>query len=164
MQPGSYEPWSGLLQAGNLAVIALLGAAFIVLFADWFWVQHLLSWGNHDWEHIYLVPLISGYLIWQNREGLSRARIGTFWSGLAPMALGIACYAFFIVGLNNHMAQGYAMILTLFGMLLLLLGPGAMEYLALPIAYLAFGVTVSEKIMISVTFRLQHFAAQGGYA
>jgi len=167
-QPGSDEPGRRLLEAclapANLAVMALLGVGFIVLFADWFWTQHLLSWGDHDWQHAYMVPLISGYLLWQNRVGLARARFSTFWPGLAPMALGIVCYVFFMVGFPNHMGQGFAMILTLFGMVLLMLGPAAMEYLFFPVAYLIFGVTISEKIMIYVTFRLQHLAAEGAYA
>jgi exosortase len=81
------------------------------------------------------------------------------------MVIGIACYVFFIVGFPNHMGQGYAMILTLFGLVLLMLGPAAMEYLFFPIAYLVFGVTISQKIMNDyITFRLQHLAAEGGYA
>src|SRR5205814_9158478 len=123
-----------------------------------------LSWGDHDWQHAYLVPLISGYLLWQNREGLSRARIAPFWPGLAPMTLGIACYLFFTVGFHNHMCQGFAMILTLFGMVLLMAGPGAMQYLFFPIAYLVFAVRLSEKIMWEITGRLQRLAADGGYA
>lgn len=164
---GSGDPGAGFAAAclvpGNLLVMSLLGVAFVVLFADWFWTQHRLSWGDHDWSHAYMVPLISGYLLWQNRVDLSRARMGTFWPGLAPMAMGIVCYVFFIVGFYNHMSQGFSLILTLFGLVLLMLGPAAMRLLFFPISYLVFGVTVSQKIMLYVNAWLQGLAAQGGY-
>ena len=56
-----------------------------------------------------------------------------------------------------------AAILTIFGMALLLLGPKVMKHLFLPIAYLVFAVTISERVMIQLTFKLQLIASQGAY-
>jgi exosortase len=142
----------------------LLFLAFAGLFYRWFYVQHLLSSSRlEDWGHAYFVPLISGYLIWLRREHLARIRPETFWPGLAPFMLGIMAYFFCVVGIKNHMLQGFSIILTVFGLVLFLTGPRAMRYLFLPIAYLAFGVTISEMIMIRMTFPLQLIASQGGY-
>jgi exosortase len=79
------------------------------------------------------------------------------------MLLGVACYAYFLIVYRNHMFQGAAMLLTLFGVLLLVLGPQVMRALFVPLAFLALGVTVSERIMIALTFPLQKLAADGGY-
>jgi len=151
-----------LLSTTNLIKIGVLLAAFVVYFWNWILTQHLHSWGNHDWSHAYLVPVISLYLIWQRRYELARLTPTTYWPGLAPMVLGLMSYPFFIVGVPNHMGQGYSMILTLFGMVLVLLGPGMMRHLFLPIAYLVFMVTISEMIMIKITFKLKQWAAEGG--
>lgn len=143
---------------------ALLAVAFVGLFFRWFYTQHLSSSGAmEDWGHAYVIPIISGFLIWKAKGQLARVRFETFWPGLAPMVLGIASYFFCVVGIKNHMLQGFSMVLTIFGMALLLLGPAAMRVLFLPIAFLGFGVTVSEAIMLRLTFPLQMIATQGGY-
>jgi exosortase len=148
------------------AATALLAAAFAGLFFRWFYTQHLFSSNQmEDWGHAYVIPLISLYLIRQSRDALARVKPETFWPGLAPFLLGIMCYFFFVASrfTGGHMIQGWAVILTLFGLVLLLLGPRAMRYLFIPIAFLVFGVTVSDMIMIRLTFPLKLIASQGAY-
>jgi exosortase len=140
----------------------LLFLAFVGLFFRWFRSQHEWSWNfPEDWAHAYFIPVISGYLIWQRRQELMALRPAVFWPALAPFLLGIACYFLGVVGVKNHMVQGWSIILTLFGLVFLLLGPSIMRLLLVPILYLVFAVTVSEKIMITITFPLQLLAAQG---
>jgi exosortase len=151
----SHEAWLKL---------GLLAAAFIGLFYRWIWAQGLHSAeAMEDWGHAFVIPFISGYMVWQQRERILRIPPTTFWPGLAPMMLGVVCYFFFIVGIGNHMLQGFAMLLTLAGMSLLLLGPRLFRYVFLPIAYLVFTVTVAEQVMIKLTFELQHIAAVGAW-
>jgi exosortase len=152
-----------LTRTGNLVVLGVLAGAFVLLFHNWFLAQHGHSWGNGDWSHAYIVPLVSIYLLWQHREALERARFVTFWPGVVPMVTGIVFYVYFIVGVPNHLGQGLAMILTLFGLVLLMLGTGAMKYLFFPIAYLVCGITMPEKIMNQVTWPLQQFAAKASH-
>lgn len=147
----------------NLVVIGVLTAAFILLFHNWFFAQHLHSWGSGDWSHAYFVPLVSLYLLWQHRRELDRVRLQTYWPGLLAMLTGVFSYVYFIAGFPNHFGQGLALILTLFGLVLLMLGPKAMELCFFPIAYLIFAVTLPEKVMNAVTWPLQNLAAQGGY-
>ena len=156
---GVFTP-EGAVMAGVLAV------AFGGLFFRWFYTQHLFSAGKiEDWGHAYVVPLISGYLIWQNRAELLRTPATVFWPGLAPMLLGIMCYFFFVASrfTGGHMVQGWAVILTLFGLSLLLMGPRMMRLVFVPIAFLVFGITISEIVMIKLTFPMQLIASQGAY-
>jgi exosortase len=142
--------------------LGFVGVLFVGLFFRWLWTQHKLSWDAlDDWGHVYLIPFVSWYLIRQNWRELLQARMGTFWPGLAPFVLGIVSYFFFVVGVPNHMSQGFALILTLAGATLLLLGPGAFRYLFLPIAFLVFSVQISPQIMATVTFQLQLIASKG---
>ncbi len=143
---------------------AVVAIAFCGLFFRWFQRQHLMSLSAlDDWGHAYVIPLIAGYLLYQRREALAGARIQPYWPGLIAMLTGVACYFFFLIIYSNHMFQGAAMLLTLFGLLLLLLGTEAMRALFVPIAFLALGVTISERVMIELTFPLQKLAADGGY-
>ncbi|MCC6678409.1 MAG: exosortase [Phycisphaerales bacterium] len=154
----------GLVTPAGAVMSGFLAIAFIAVFYRWIWTQHLISAGSlQDWGHAYAIPFISLYLLWQNREEFAKVRKAAFWPGLAPLLLGIVAYFFCIVGIKNHMLQGFSMILTLFGVALLMLGPAAMRFLFLPIAYLAFAVTISEIIMIRVTFQMKLLAAQGAW-
>ncbi len=147
----------------NTLAIGLLTAGIVFLFWQWFQNQSLHSWGSPDWSHAYLVPLISAYLLWQSRAEFERAERSTFWPGLIPLLLSAWCYVFFTVGVPNHLGQGLSLILCVFGVSLLLLGPAAMRTLFLPIAYLGFAITLPDRVMIQLTFPLQLFAAEGGY-
>jgi exosortase len=116
-----------------------------------------------DWGHAYVIPLISAAYIWTNRKNLDASLARTFWPGIAPMITGILLYAYFSVAYSNHMFQGAAMILTLLGAALLLLGPHLLRPLMFPIGFLALGVTISESIMLTITFPLRELAAVGGH-
>lgn len=146
------------------AFAAFLLVAFVGVFWRWFFNQHQHSSGKlEDWGHAYAIPFISLYLVWMRRDELLKLPVRTFWPGLAPFLLGIVSYFFCVVGIKNHMLQGFSMILCLFGMLLLLLGPAMMRVLFLPIGFLGFGVTLAEKVMINITFQLQLVASQGAW-
>jgi exosortase len=147
----------------TLATLIVLLVGIVALFWRWFMAQHEHSWGNGDWSHAYMVPFICVYLLWQNRAGLERARTAVFWPGLMPLVMGVWCYVYFIVGVPNHFGQGLSLILTVFGLTLLFLGPRAMEHLFTAIAFLVFGITVPEIVMNYLTYPLQDLAARGGF-
>lgn len=154
----------GLFTASGLAMTLMLGAALIGLFFRWIHTQHRHSLAApSDWGHAYVIPMIAGYLIWQRRAELRRATFEVFWPGLAPMLLGVMAYFAGAVTIRNHMVQGFALVLTLFGLVLMMSGPRPMRYLFLPMAYLVFAVTISERVMLAVTFRLQLIASEGAW-
>lgn len=157
------DPLAAVKDPTSLTMIGLVAGALALLFWVFLYQQHRHSWGSADWSHAYFVPLISLWMVWQNRAGLAAARATVFWPGLAPLLMGVVCYAFFLVGVPNHLGQGMSFILAIFGVCLLLLGPSMMPLLFFPIAYLLFAVTVPEKIMNYVTYPLQDLAARGGW-
>lgn len=147
-----------------VAMTLPLAGVFVWLFYRWFLKQHQHSWNKpEDWAHAYIIPLISVFLIWRSREALARITPTVFWPGLLPLLLGVMSYFFALVNIKNHMIQGFSLILTLFGVLLLLLGPKVMRFLFVPIGYLVFAVTISERIMIAITFQLQLIASKGSW-
>lgn len=162
-EEGEGSPESVALTPTGLVVVGVLGAAFAALFHHFFYVQNFQAWTSPDWSHSYFVPLISLYILWTRRADLAGVRARVFWPGLLPLVLGIACYALFqmVTALNNHMLRGFSMILSLFGLVLLLMGPRFMAVAALPIGYLVFGVTLAERIMRPLTFELQLVASHG---
>ena len=152
----------GVFTPAGLFMAVTITCAFVALTYRWFYQQHLFSTKNMaDWGHAYFIPVISGYILWQQREALAKAKTRAFWPALVPLVLSVFCFWFFVAGVSNHMLQGAAMVLMIFSLVLLVAGPEVMKIAFLPIAFLVFGVTISEKIMLYVTFPLQSVAAAG---
>lgn len=146
---------------GGVGVLLLV---FGALFFRWFYRQGELSLHRlDDWGHAFVIPVISAFFVWRNRDRLREIAPCVFWPGLAPFLLGIWAYFFSVVVVRNHMAEGLSVLLAIFGLALLMLGPGAMRWLFLPIGYLVFGITLAEKIMIEITFQLQLLASEGAW-
>ncbi|VAX40764.1 hypothetical protein MNBD_PLANCTO03-889 [hydrothermal vent metagenome] len=145
-----------------LAAVAL--AAFVILYWGWFQRQALFSIKFvEDWGHAFVIPLISGYMIWRQRHILAATTARAFWPGLSLVLLGVACYVFFMLSVSNHMLQGAAMITTLFGIVLTAFGPAILRLTALPILFLVFTITISEAIMLGLTFPLKLLASKGAW-
>jgi len=154
----------GMLTRRGLLISVVLGALFVVLFRQWFLFQFKMSWENkEDWGHALVIPFISGYLLWQSREMIAKTPVRVFWPAVVPFLAGIFSYAYNLFFISNPMLQGFSMVLSLGSMVLLCTGPGLMRYAFLPIVYLLLMVTISESIMLQVTFGLQLMASQGSW-
>ncbi|MEM0983105.1 MAG: exosortase/archaeosortase family protein [Planctomycetota bacterium] len=141
---------------------------FVLAFALMFWQvldrQREISTGQfEDWGHAFIVPFISGFLVWKSRDQLAKVEMRTFWPALPVVLLSIIIYFQSVVLIRSHFPQGAAMLLGLYGSTLLLLGPRAMRHLFLPLAYLSFAITLPESIMLRITFQLQFLASQGAW-
>jgi exosortase len=158
---GSLWKQPATLLAGALFLIGLVGA-----FHFWFYQQHRFAMNAPaDWSHAYLVPLISGFLIYKRRSELAAVEPRPFWPGLLVLVASVCTFAYFTLtrAPGVHMAQGASIIGAILGGVMLVLGPRMTQGLFLPIAFLVFGITVSEAIMNVITWRLQGWAAVGSY-
>jgi len=141
---------------------AVVSLAFVALFFRWFMQQDRFSRGYmEDWGHAYIIPLISGYMLWLKRDELRAAPRQVFWPGLAVVMCGIASYFFFLIGVSNHLGQGLALILTIAGLVILLLGPEIFRLSFVAMAYLVFAITLPEQVMNLITFQLKLVASAG---
>jgi exosortase len=150
----------------SAALFLAVAAAFVGLFYRWFSKQGEFSAAHlEDWGHSFMVPAITGYLIWQRRATIAATPIRPFWPGLLPVALGIVSYLTLSIGRvpGTHMNQGAAVLLTVFGIALTLFGVRCFRWLSLPLAFLAFGITIAEAVMLAITWPLQLIASQGAY-
>lgn len=157
------EAWNS---PANLTMIALTVIALGALFYRWFLKQSMFSSRMiEDWGHAFFVPVIAGYLVWQRREQIAKATPRIFWPGLLAVGVGILGYLTFSIGPipGVHMGQGLFVILTIWGVALVLLGPDVVRWLMLPAAYLVFMITISEAVMLKITWPLQLLASQGAY-
>jgi len=154
----------GLFTRTGLMLTVFATLSFVGLFFRWFYHQAEISLNApEDWGHAFVIPLISGYMLWQHREKIVATTPQLFWPACVPFFLGIQAYAYNLFNVHNHMLQGMSLILTLGSLVLWMLGPAMLRFLFLPIAYLVLMITVAEGIMLTVTFKLQLIASQGSW-
>lgn len=155
--------WGLFTPTGRVAGIAVL-LTLVMLFYRWFLQQGKISMGQpEDWGHAFVIPLIAGYMVWQRRNQMNLTPTSIFWPAMIPFLVGIQSYAYTMFMVQNHMLQGMSLILTLGSLILLLVGPSMFRHLLLPIVYLVMMITVSEKFMLAITFKLQLIASQGSW-
>ncbi|MGA0286423.1 MAG: exosortase/archaeosortase family protein [Phycisphaerales bacterium] len=119
-----------------------------------------------DWGHTLIIPGIAASFVWMRRKELLAEPFRPAWTGLPILAAGVGLYILCTFGPGafalHHNARGFAFGISLFGLCLLLFGWRAMRHLWFPIAYVvAFGQTVTDRILNVVTFRLQDISARG---
>lgn len=142
------------------AVIGMLMVAF-----HWHLISRMgqIAIKQPDWSHILIIPLISVYYIHLNRQQLMATERKLYPPGFAFICFGIVGYILGVYPLMNDMVQGYSMILTLFGIVLMLMGPGPMRVLWFPIAFLVFAIKISGGIWAVIASKMQAIAAFGAY-
>lgn len=139
--------------------LTVLATLFVAVHWNWLNNMAAVARKSPDWSHAFLVPLFSLYFIHQQRDRILDTQARTCWIGLGIFLVGLFAHFVSIFPLRSRMFQGYAMIVELLGLTLLLLGPQLLRILLFPICYLAFGVQFSSKIWNFIAWRLQTFAA-----
>ena len=152
------------LVVGVICVLASVGFVFYHFFGNQ--IRHAIT-NPADWGHTLIIPFMAGYLAWLNRHKIEAVGFKVCWWGLVPIVLGMAWYIFCWLGpqgLRHHNLMAAGVGLSLFGIVLLFAGTAAMRYLWFPLLYmLAFGVTISDRLMSIVTYKLQDIAAKGAH-
>jgi len=162
---------NGVLEISPALAVAcalLLLAIFTAVFWHFLYTQVRIGIVTpHDWGHTLVIPFISGWFVWMNREELCREPFRPAWTGLIFIVGGMLWYSMALLGptaWQHHNIQGAGVALTLAGVVLLIFGWRSAKYLWFPVAYLViFGQAVSDRFIQPVTLRLQDLAAQGAY-
>lgn len=154
----------GFFTPSGLMLTLIIGLCFVGLYFRWFFHQAEISLGYpQDWGHAFVIPLIAGYMVYQKRQQIDASKAMLFWPAFVPFLLGMLTYAYALIMVRNHMIQGLGLILTLGSLTLWLIGPKLFRFFFLPIMYLLLMITISEQIMLMVTFKLQLIASQGSW-
>ena len=143
--------------------VAIIGALMVIF--HWHLVSRMfkIALDDPDWSHMLIIPFISIYYIHQNRHKLMATPRRVCRWGLPFIVVGLIGYVLGIYPIQNDMAMGYSMILTIFGICLLLLGPAMMRTLWFPIAFMVFAIKISPAIWSVISGKMQFFAAKGSY-
>ena len=153
---GAFEgarQWSGLLLPASLIVLilALLYRGILRdLGAQW--------WDDPNYSHGFLVPLFSGFLLWQQRFRLRRLTPRGTMVGLVVLLVGIAELLLGDLGAENFLMRS-SLLVIIAGLVLFHLGPSILRVALFPLAFLFFMIPLPATLFYAITFPLQSFAA-----
>jgi len=143
------------------ALLALAFAGALLLFASA--IEQLYAIWNAQPEYSYgiLIPALSAYLIWRQRDELRTLPFTGSWWGLGLILLGLALR---LVGALSTMPAvvHYALLLVLYGLVLSLAGRVVFRRLLMPLFILIFMVPLPPLVSEQLSTQLQLLSSQIG--
>jgi len=117
---------------------------------------------NHYYNHGFLIPLISGYLVYRNREKLKGMSCKPSLYGIPVIVLGLLIFFLDKYFLNVLFLSSMGMLVFIMGGLLLVLGKEHLRALLFPILFLLFMIPIPELLFDLVIGPLQLTASMIG--
>ncbi len=147
------------LPAHPLPVASALVAALVWTY--WPVLPGLVAqwWNEEEYSHGFLIPFVSGYLIWAKRDVLRATAVRPTSWGLGVMALALAMYLTGIVGADLFL-QRVSMVVMIAGGILYVVGLPVLREILFPLGFLMLAIPLPGIIFNSIAFPLQLVAAQ----
>lgn len=127
-------------------------------------LMHMLrDWDRPEYGHAYFIPFIAFYLIWQRRHELGAIDLKGSWWGIALIGFGSAL---FLLGQFStiYIVVQYAFLITLYGLILTVLGLKAFRIMLIPLLFLAFMIPLPSFLYQGLSANLQLISSQIGVA
>ncbi len=142
-----------------IPVAGALAAAMVWTY--WLVIPGLVAqwWNEPEYSHGFLVPVISGYLIWTKRDVLRATPIAPGYWGIGLMAFALITYITGNVGADLFL-QRVSLLMMVAGGILYTVGWAMLRALLFPLAFLLFMIPLPQIVFRSIAFPLQLFAAQ----
>jgi len=139
--------------------LCIIMAAFAILFGPAI-LNLVRDWTTNDnYSHGFLVPLISGYMIWQKKDQLAKLTINPSNLGLLMILFGMFVFTIGSIGAELFTMRT-AIVITIAGLCTYSFGIKVTIAIAVPLAYLMFMVPLPAIIWNKIAFPLQLVAAQ----
>jgi exosortase len=110
------------------------------------------------YSHGFLIPLLSGFVIWWKRDRLKTMIVVPSRAGLWVLGSGLLLHGLGTSWLVNF-ASALSMLVVLTGLSLSLLGPAVTRALWFPLAYLLYMIPLPKISIIYITFWLKLLVA-----
>jgi EpsI family protein len=147
-----------------LALALALAATFLATYAETI-AKLIEHWSSNDmYSYGFLVPAISGYVVWLRRDHLrSLPIVPSYGAGLAVLAGGLAMFVVGRVGATNILEE-LSLPVTIWGLALLVFGRRVTKSLTFPLAYLFTMVPFWDVLTGRLHLPFQLYSAAAGVA
>ena len=138
------EALSILIFLGVLALLYMDPVASMV--GEWY--------TDENYSHGFLIPVISGYLLWQRKDELAKARISPANTGVLIAALGLLM---FLVGnvAGENFTMRFSLLVVVAGAIIFAYGYGFFGAMLFPYMYLFFMLPLPFILYDAVAFPLK---------
>jgi exosortase len=134
-----------------LGIIGIYAEILQSLYSDWM--------NDPNYSHGLLVPIISGYFIWQQRDRLEKLEIKPAISGIILIIFALLVL-FAGVAAQEYFSKRASLVFLLAGIVLFLLGWQWLKALALPVGFLFFMIPLPYIVYDAMAFPLKLFVAK----
>lgn len=152
----TFSVWMWLLLLLSVLVLAIGYAGTF---------ENMLSLWNksEEYGYAYLIPVITGFLIWQRRFEIQKAGIRSSYAGLVLVAAGGALLFLGLLATTHTLAQ-YSVVIVIMGLALTFLGWRAFKLVFAPLFLLFFMVPLPPFIFNNLSGKLQLISSEIGVA
>ncbi len=144
-----------LRQALGIALLAVLiltyGPALVELVRDWI--------RDPNYNHGFLIPIISGYLIWKRRGELASSAAKPSWLGLGGILVAAALLILGTAGAEVF-TQRVSLLVLLGSLVLFFRGWQQLRRVAFPLAFLLLAIPLPYIVYYGITGPMQALAAK----
>ncbi|MCP3933654.1 MAG: exosortase [Bacteroidetes bacterium] len=123
---------------------------------DWMISRYLSS--DSYYSHGFLIPFVSGYLIWLKQEELKAVQISTSWFGLGLVILAAVVHLFG-TAVYIFSVSGFSVWVLLIGSYLFLFGWGRTKIISIPLLYILFMFPLPLAFITMISFPLKMLVA-----
>jgi exosortase D (VPLPA-CTERM-specific) len=147
----------------GLIPLALFCAVLCLLFFVYFEGIELMVnyWSRDEYSHGYLLPIITGYFIWQKKNELYVKEFSGSWAGFVLFCLGLFGYLVGELSTLYTVIQ-YSFLLALGGLLLTVMGWSAFRIILVPLCIMFFMVPLPNFLYNNLSSFLQLISSKIG--
>lgn len=137
---------------------AFAGMSVLAFWPTLRWMAERFDAHDSFYSHGWLIPLASGWLLWQRRAALSlvprAASKQGFWLLVPALAVHVLATRF-----DVHVVSGFALWAALGGLVWTCWGQGALKTVRFPILFLIFMIPLPGVLLIAASFHMKLWAA-----
>ncbi len=139
--------------------LAAAGAFLALYWPTFIWMSERFQEPGTSYSHGFLVPFVSGYIVWQRRQSLVKMPFAP-----APWALPILLASVMVHVVSTiwqlHFVSGFSFIAAVWSLVGYFWGARVARGVAFPMLFLVFMVPLPSVWLIHASFRLKMAAAQ----
>ncbi|MFK5894038.1 MAG: VPLPA-CTERM-specific exosortase XrtD [Pseudomonadota bacterium] len=142
----------------TICIIMAMGLFYdgLELMVEW-WIT------REEYGHGFMIPFISGFLIWQKKDKLELLQFTKSWSGFIVVLIGMALY--FVGEISSiYTVLQYAFLITLYGIVLSAIGYRSFKVIMAPLFMLFFMLPLPNFIFNDLSAELQLISSEIGVA
>ncbi|MFO7948355.1 MAG: exosortase/archaeosortase family protein [Armatimonadota bacterium] len=117
-------------------------------------------WASEYYGHGFLIPIISGYLVYRRRDEIAKLPRENFGGGIGLLVLSLLLH-YAATYMDVHFASGFAFIGVLMGLTWLLWGWRVLKAVLFPLLFLCFMVPLGKLLVNQVAQPMQVLSARG---